>query len=181
MATGQILKLICHSNDIASSATLHINFPCPPSSSCFAMYSKQERILNEHLTDDEIKGMWDAMLPKHRIPLFEQYRLELTTFVENLNNFLLQTPQLNEQQKIHTRNIITRTSAAVEQVDEILSKLKMSDIAQSACALKYFKQKVGCFYKDILDDAERERTIQKEFDALPKRVIAWMASAHDGE
>ncbi|KAK5970606.1 hypothetical protein GCK32_000397 [Trichostrongylus colubriformis] len=178
MVAGQVLNLICQVNDVASSVTLHVDFPCPPPSSCFVMYSKQERTLNKHLTDDEIKRMWDSMLPKHRIPLFEQYKLELTTFVKNVNDFLIQAPQLSEQQKAHTRSIITRTSAAIEQVNEILSKLKMKDIAHSVCALKYFKEKIGSYYNDIPDDAEREETIQKEFETLPKRVVAWMASSH---
>ncbi|KAK6047851.1 hypothetical protein COOONC_14643 [Cooperia oncophora] len=87
------------------------------------MYSKQERIVNENLTDDEIKKTWDAMLPRHRIPLFEQYKLELTTFLGNLDDFLQRTPQLGEQQKLHIKNIMSRTSTAVQQVDEILNKL----------------------------------------------------------
>ncbi|XGW32986.1 hypothetical protein V3C99_017473 [Haemonchus contortus] len=179
MTTGQILGLICQANDIPSSVTFHVDFPCPPPSSCFMMYSKQEHFLNKHLTDEEIKGRWDAMLPKHRIPLFEQYKQELSTFVENLNNFLLQTSNLSEKQKLHTKNIMKRTSAAIDQVNEILKKLRMEDFANSTSALKCFKQKVGTYYNDIIDEAEREEIIQKEFNALPKRVIAWLSSAHN--
>ncbi|RCN33916.1 hypothetical protein ANCCAN_20245 [Ancylostoma caninum] len=45
------------------------------------MFCKLERVLNNDLSDDELKERWDAMLPKDRIPLFEQYKVEVCCFV----------------------------------------------------------------------------------------------------
>ncbi|KIH67588.1 hypothetical protein ANCDUO_02078 [Ancylostoma duodenale] len=123
MTTSEILQLVSCTREIPSSVTLCVDFPNPPPGSCFVMFCKLERILNNELSDDELKERWDAMLPKDRIPLFEQYKLELTGFIENLHNFLLSTPNLSEQQRNYAESIRARTTTAVDKVNGILEKL----------------------------------------------------------
>ncbi|EYB97202.1 hypothetical protein Y032_0142g2296 [Ancylostoma ceylanicum] len=180
MTTTEILQLVSCTREIPSSITLSVDFPKPPPGSCFVMFCKLERILNNELSDDELKERWDAMLPKDRIPLFEQYKLELIGFIENLHNFLLSTPNLSKQQRSYVESIKSRTATAADKVNDILGKLTERDVGQAAYALKYFRKVVGNYYGDIADKKERERTLLEDFEKLPKRIVAWMANAQYG-
>ncbi|KJH40098.1 hypothetical protein DICVIV_13978, partial [Dictyocaulus viviparus] len=165
--TREVLKLICHLRKLPTAVTFDVNFPISPPSSCFVMYSKQEQIIQNEITLEEIKNRWDAMLPKHRIPLFEQYKRELTNFIENLEHFLVECSQLNPQQKAHVEIIIMRTKSAIHEVNNIMGKLEMTEVPQVTNAEEYFRKNVWSHYSDIVDEKERERAIQEDFNKLP--------------